>query len=134
MDSWGAYDPPRERLLRQLKGRNAVVLTGDEHQTFAGELRTNAGEGEAVAVELVTTSISSGGDGADRRGGADKILAGNPFLKYSADRRGYTLCDVDRERWQSSFRVVRSVTTPDAPLDTIATATISAGEPALAIA
>lgn len=134
MDSWGAYDAPRERLLRQLKGRNAVVLTGDEHQTFAGELRTDAGDGPAVAVELVTTSISSGGDGADRRAGGEKILDGNPFLKFSADRRGYTLCDVDRERWQSSFRVVRSVTTPDAPLDTIATATISAGEPTLAIA
>ena len=133
MDSWGAYDAPRERLLRQLRGKNAVVLTGDEHQTFAGELRGDAGDGEAVAVELVTTSISSGGDGADRRPGGDKILAGNPFLKYSADRRGYTICDVDRERWQSSFRVVRSVTTRDAPLDTIATATISAGEPALAI-
>lgn len=134
MDSWGAYDAPRERLLRQLRGKNAVVLTGDEHQTFAGELRTNAGEGEAVAVEFVTTSISSGGDGADRRTNADRILAGNPFLKFSGDRRGYTLCDVTADRWESSFRIVRSVTTPDAPVDTLAKAVIAAGEPALTIA
>lgn len=133
MDSWGAYDAPRERLLRQLRGKNAVVLTGDEHQTFAGELRTDGGEGEAVAVELVTTSISSGGNGADRRSGADRILAGNPFLKFNGDRRGYTLCDVTPQRCEAAFRIVRSVTTPDAPVDTLATASIPAGDPSIAI-
>lgn len=74
MDSWGAYNVPRERLLASLSGLgNAVVLTGDEHQNFAGELRRDAGRGEAVAVEFVATSISSGGDGADARAGADAI-------------------------------------------------------------
>lgn len=133
MDSWGAYDAPRERLLRHLKGKNAVVLTGDEHQTFAGELRMNSGEGEAAAVELVTTSISSGGDGADTRAGADRILARNPYLKFTGDRRGYTLCDVTPQSWESAFKIVRSVTTPDAPIDTLARATIAADEPALTI-
>ncbi|MDG6077710.1 alkaline phosphatase [Erythrobacter litoralis] len=133
MDSWGAYDVPRERLLQQLRGKNAVVLTGDEHQTFAGELRTDAGEGEAVAVEFVTSSISSGGDGADVRNGADRIAARNPFLKFTGDRRGYTLCEVTPENWQSAFRIVRSVTTPDAPIDTLATATVPAGESALIV-
>tara|TARA_R110002072_G_scaffold121321_1_gene254854 strand:- start:4713 stop:6278 length:1566 start_codon:yes stop_codon:yes gene_type:complete len=133
MDSWGAYDAPRERLLRQLRGKNAVVLTGDEHQAFAGELRTDGGEGEAVAVELVTTSISSGGDGADVRAGADRIRERNPFLKFTGDRRGYTLCEVTAQSWESAFRVVRSVTTPDAPIATLATAKIAAGEPALTI-
>ena len=48
MDSWGAYNAPRERFLAQLDGLgNAVVLTGDEHQNFAGELRTRDGRGEA---------------------------------------------------------------------------------------
>ena len=46
MDSWGAYDVPRERFLSRLRGLgNAVVLTGDEHQNFAGELRTRSGTG-----------------------------------------------------------------------------------------
>lgn len=126
MDSWAAYDAPRERLLRQLSGRNAVVLTGDEHQTFAGELRTSGGTGAAVAVELVTTSISSGGDGADVRAGADRLRANNPYLRYTADRRGYSLCTVTSDRWDTQFRVVRSVSTPDAPVETLATATIPA--------
>ncbi|MCC2977099.1 alkaline phosphatase D family protein [Sphingomonas sp. PL-96] len=133
MDSWAAYDAPRERLLRRLKGRNAVVLTGDEHQSFAGELRTRGGTGEVVAVEFVTTSITSGGDGADRRAGTDRILANNPFLKFTGDRRGYAICDVTSERWQTQARIVRSVSTPDAPVDTLATFTVPAGEPALSI-
>lgn len=134
MDSWGAYDAPRERLLRQLTGHNAVVLTGDEHQTFAGQLRTRSGTGDAVAVELVTTSISSGGDGVDRRAGADSLMAHNPYLKFTGDRRGYSICDVTPERWETQFRVVRSVSTPDAPIDTLARATVPAGEPTLTIA
>lgn len=133
MDSWGAYDVPRERLLQRLKGRNAVVLTGDEHQTFAGELRTQSGTGEAVAVELVTTSITSGGDGADRRAGTDRIIAGNPYLKFTGDRRGYALCSVTRDTWETQARVVRSVSVPAAPVATLATVTIPHGEPALSI-
>ena len=41
---------------------NVVVLTGDEHQNFAGLLHDRD---TPVAVEFVATSISSDGDGAD---------------------------------------------------------------------
>ena len=135
MDSWGAYNLPRERLLSRLKGLgNAVVLTGDEHQNFAGELRTRGGQGDAVAVEFVGTSISSGGDGAPRRDGADQILRENPFLKFSNDRRGYLTCDVTSAQWTTAFRTVDRVTTPDAPIATAATIAVGHGEPALSIA
>ena len=135
MDSWGGYDGPRERLLSRLRGLgNAVVLTGDEHQNFAGELRTDAGRGDAVAVEFVGTSISSGGDGADRRTGADRIVAENPCLRYENDRRGYLVCDVTRDRWRTSFRTVDRVSTPDAPVATAATIDVSHGTPALHVA
>ena len=77
------------------------------------------------------TSISSGGDGADRRDGADRILAENPFLKYTNDRRGYLVCDVDADRWQTLFRTVERVTTPDAPIVTAATLALEHGRPAL---
>jgi alkaline phosphatase D len=133
MDSWAAYDSPRERLLQRLKGRNAVVLTGDEHQSFAGELRTRGGTGEAVAVEFVTTSVTSGGDGADRRAGTERIFENNPFLKFTGDRRGYSICDVTAERWETQARIVRSVSTPDAPVDTLATFTVPAGKPTLSV-
>jgi alkaline phosphatase D len=132
MDSWGGYNAPRERLLSSLAGLgNAVVLTGDEHQNFAGELRRNGGAGDAVAVEFVGTSISSGGDGADRRRGADQMLRENPFLKFSNDRRGYLACEVTPATWTTRMRVVEHVTVADAPITTAATFTVVHGQPRL---
>lgn len=132
MDSWAGYDVPRERVLSKLAGYgNAVVLTGDEHQNFAGELRTRAGMGEAVAVEFVGTSISSGGDGADVRKGSDRIMNENPFLRYTNDRRGYLTCDVDAQAWRTDFRTVARVTVPDAPVTTAASFAVEHGTPAL---
>lgn len=132
MDSWSAYNVPRERLLASLSGlRNAVVLTGDEHQNFASELRRDAGRGEAVAVEFVTTSISSGGDVADARAGADRIMAENPFLKWSNDRRSYLICEVTPDEWRSHFRTVDRVTVAGSPVRTAATFTVAHGTPHL---
>ncbi len=132
MDSWAGYNVPRERVFSKLAGLgNAVVLTGDEHQNFAGELRTRGGAGDAVAVEFVGTSISSGGDGADVRAGAPRILADNAFLKFSNDRRGYMTCDVTPDRWQTDFRVVDRVSRPDATIATAASFQVEHGTPAL---
>ena len=72
MDSWAGYEVPRERLLARMRGLgNVVVLTGDEHENFAGILNDRD---RPVAVEFVATSISSGGDGQDVRPGSDTIL------------------------------------------------------------
>ncbi|WP_321163999.1 alkaline phosphatase D family protein [Sphingomonas sp. Root710] len=132
MDSWAGYDAARERLLEGFQGLgNVVVMTGDEHQNFAGELRRNAGRGEAVAIELVTTSISSGGDRWIKPEAAQYIGTNNPFLKHSSDRRGYVVCDLSKARWQASFRGVDHVTTPGAAISTLATATIEHGRPAV---
>lgn len=132
LDSWGGYDVPRERLFERFKGlRNVVVLTGDEHQNYAGELRTRNGTGDVAAVEFVATSISSGGDGADHRAGNDRIEAANPFLKYTNDRRGYLLCDVTPQRWQTAFRTVEKVSVPGMPVNTARIASVEHGSNAL---
>jgi alkaline phosphatase D len=132
MDSWGGYNLPRERVFSMLGGLgNVVALTGDEHQNFAGELRRNNGRGDAVGVEFVSTSISSGGDGADKRTGTERIQRENPFLKFTNDRRGYLVCDVDQQRWQTTFRTVDQVSRPGAPISTAATATVEHGRPEL---
>ncbi|ATE65088.1 alkaline phosphatase D family protein [Rhizorhabdus dicambivorans] len=131
VDSWAGYEVARQRMLDSLAGRgNAVVMTGDEHQNFAAELR-RARKDEVVAVELVTTSISSGGDGWVRPETQAQVRANNPDLKYSSDRRGYAICDVGRDQWQTLFRGVDQVSRPGGAISTLATATIERGRPAL---
>ncbi len=126
LDSWAAYEDPRERMLARLgNAGNAIVLTGDEHQNFCGDL---VHKGKVVGSEFVATSISSGGDGSDKRGGADEWLALNPELKFSNDQRGYTVCDVNREAWQTHFMVVDKVTTPVNTLSKRATGTVENGK------
>ncbi len=133
-DTWAGYDVARERLLASFKGLgNVVVMTGDEHQNFAGELRRDAGKGEAVAIELVATSISSGGNGSDKRAGTDMVMRNNPYLKFSNDQRGYMICDVKPDSWQGQFRVVDQVTSPGGTISTRATATIEHGTVAVSL-
>lgn len=135
MDSWAGYDAARERMFAMLAGRgDVVVMTGDEHQNFAGELRRVSSKGEVVAPEFVISSISSGGDAWISPAAAAQIRANNPFLKYSSDRRGYAVCEVSRDRWQTQFRGVDRVTVPGAPVSTLATATVERGSAAISLA
>jgi alkaline phosphatase D len=132
MDSWAAYDVPRERLLARMAGLgNVIVLTGDEHQNFAGLLH----DGErAVAAEFVATSISSGGDGQNLRPGSDRILANNPELKFVNDQRGYLTFDVSPDEWRTNYMVVDKVSTPGGTLSKRATVSLARGTPALTVA
>jgi len=126
IDSWAGYLTPRERTLEMCRGYdNVVVLTGDEHQNYAGELTT--AKGAPVAVEFVSTSISSGGDGQDKRRDDDKIRAENPQLKFTNDQRGYLLCSVTPERWESKFRVLDKVSSAGGTISTRATAVVEHG-------
>ncbi len=132
LDSWGGYDVAREKLLAGFEGLgNVVVMTGDEHQNFAGELRRDTGKGAAVAVELVSTSISSGGTRWVTDATRARIRANNPFLKYSSDRRGYMICDVTPSTWQGQFRGVEQVDVAGAAISTLQTVTIERGKPAI---
>jgi alkaline phosphatase D len=135
LDSWAGYDVAREKLLAGLAGLgNVVVMTGDEHQNFAGELHPDNGNGEAVAVELVSTSISSGGTRWIKPAVAARIRANNPFLKYSSDRRGYMVCEVTPSTWQAHYRGVDQVEAPGATISTLQTATIERGKAAIQLA
>ena len=131
IDSWAGYDAPRNRLMSRLaRVENAVVLTGDEHQNYAGLLHDRD---RPVAVECVTTSITSGGDGQDLRPGSDRILAENPQLKFINDQRGYSVCEVTPEAWQTRFMVLDKVSQPGGALSRRATATIPRGAVTLEI-
>lgn len=134
LDSWAGYDAARERMAASFAGRgDVIVMTGDEHQNFAGELRRRSGQGEAVAPEFVVSSISSGGDGWVKPEVQAAMRARNPALRYSSDKRGYALCEVTRDAWQTQFRGVDQISAPGGTISTLATATVERGKPAIAI-
>ena len=62
LDTWDGYPHAREDFLRDLKelAVNPVVLSGDLHTSLAGNL-IPAGQQEIVAVEFMTTSVTSPG-------------------------------------------------------------------------
>ncbi|MBH1991247.1 MAG: alkaline phosphatase D family protein [Sphingomonadaceae bacterium] len=131
LDSWAGYAAPRNRLLAKMRGlNNVVVLTGDEHQNFAGLLDNGD---KPVAVEFVSTSISSGGDGSDLRTGSDVMLKNSPELKFINDQRGYLICEVTPDAWTTKARVMDQVSTPGGAISTRATMTVPHGTPSLQI-
>ena len=72
--------------------RNAVVLTGDVHAHWAADVVERPGDpsSRSVATELVTSSITSGGDGSDTRADVDAVLAALPSAVDRAQRAGLT--------------------------------------------
>ncbi len=122
-DPWDGYVADRDRVLAAAQDRgvrNLVVITGDRHQNYAWDLKrdfTNP-DSPTVASEFVGTSITSGADGADMNDDGRKFLAANPHMKFFNAQRGYVRVNVNRERWQSDFRVLPYVTTPGAPIST----------------
>lgn len=133
LDSWAGYRVPRARLLedmRRARVANAIVLTGDEHQHYAGELHVDGRRPAAqpVATEFVATSISSGGDGEDQRAQTIEIQRHNPQLKFHNSRRGYLLCDVTPERWETDFVVLDKVSARGGTSSSAAKLVVASGD------
>lgn len=115
MDSWCGYVAERELLMRFLQDRkvlNPIVLTGDVHVHWANDLRIDdlKPEQELVATEFIATSISSGGNGSDAWGSIDDFKSKNPCVKYHSARRGYLLCTITPETYQTDFMTTDQVT------------------------
>lgn len=136
MDKWSGYEYERRRLLGHLRDRairNPVVLAGDIHCNWANELTCDFDRpgAPAVAAEFVGTSITSGGDGAEKRPNTEAILAENPFVKFFNDERGYVRCEVTPREWRTDYRTVPYVSRPSAPLQTRASFVVEAGRATL---
>jgi alkaline phosphatase D len=134
MDQWPGYEANRQRLLKFFEAHpksNPVVLTGDIHQNFVNDLVVDdrAERQPVVATEFVGTSISSGGDGADRRKGHDEILKENPYIRFMNGERGYVSCEVTPATWTAKYQVVPFVSRPESPLVTRKTFTVEHGRP-----
>jgi alkaline phosphatase D len=136
MDGWDGYVASRDRLLRGIADTdvtNPVVLTGDVHRHYANELKANFDDASSptVGVELVTTSITSNGDGSDRTPATDVQLAENPHIKFANTQRGYVRTTFTSRQLRADFRVLPYVTQPGAPVSTRASFVVEEGEPGL---
>lgn len=123
MDKWIAYPAELNRVLNFLgerKPSNPIVLSGDIHSNWVADLKLDFDTPDSAVVgsEFIGTSISSGGDGSDSSATVESQLAENPHLKFYNNRRGYVLCKITPEQWQSDYRIVPAVTMPDQPVST----------------
>ncbi|MBX9698043.1 MAG: alkaline phosphatase D family protein, partial [Acetobacteraceae bacterium] len=109
----------------------AVVLTGDLHSAWAGELRLDPLDERSpvVATEFVATSISSGGDGSEANANTAEILRRNPHIRFFNNRRGYSLHDATAERMEVTFRTVGQVTRAGAPREDRGRFVVEPGRP-----
>ncbi|MGP5097914.1 alkaline phosphatase D family protein [Brachybacterium alimentarium] len=135
-DGWDGYRPSRDTLVDAFSERqiaNPVVLTGDVHVHFANEIKSDFldPDSRTVGVELVTTSITSGGDGGDTVNGEEVVYAENPHIKYIRGRRGYVLSEYSTDELRVDFKTLPAVTRPDAEIGIDRTYVVPAGEPAL---
>ncbi len=136
MDSWDGYAASRDRITRgwvDAGVRNPVVLTGDVHAHWADELKLDYADptSRTVGTELVCSSITSNGDGADVAGGTHPWAAWNPHLRFYNNQRGYVRTTITRAALTADFQVVPYVTRPGAPVHTRATFVIEDRVPSL---
>ena len=132
MDEWDGYVAARNRLLAFLLRRrpsNPVVISGDTHASWANDLKADFDDpdSETVAAEFAAPSITS--DCAEPFVVAVQASLGvNPHIRlFDGAWRGYVRCDLDRERWRTDFRAVRSIRSPGAPAFTLASFEVQDG-------
>jgi alkaline phosphatase D len=136
MDKWDGYPAARARLLRGIQDRGiggAVVLTGDVHNAWAGEVRLDPLDERSpvVATEFVATSITSGGDGGEANPTTAEMRRRNPHIHFFNNRRGYCLHEATAERMEVTFRALPIVTRPGAPREDRGRFVVEAGRPGI---
>jgi alkaline phosphatase D len=143
-DSWHGYPTEREELLGHIEAKgidDVVFVTGDIHTLIAGDVRTQNGAGESVALEFVGGSITSQNFGeTDLPIGGGQVLAGNdanpntdqgiidalrainPWVDQADfDRHGFGLVKVSRRGFDVRLKRVSTIksrstaTEPDGP-------------------
>ncbi len=132
MDQWAGYDVPRKRLLASISERkisNPVVLTGDIHSNWVNDLKVDFDDEKSpvIATEFVGTSISSGGDGADKPKDIDRAYAENPFVKFLNTQRGYVRCEITEQKWTSDYVVIPQVSQPGSHREVRASFVVESG-------
>ncbi|MEW7280708.1 alkaline phosphatase D family protein [Aquimarina sp. 2201CG1-2-11] len=116
-DAWDGYTEERDRLLNHIKTNdinNVVVLTGDIHSTFTGEVNYKRSCEMCEFVVPSVTSLNLDFLGNFISGVAEfytKLL--NPHIKdVDLDNHGYFVLDVTEDRVQSDWYDIPDVTKP----------------------
>src|SRR5262245_16719640 len=136
MDAWDGYAAARNRILgfvRDAGVPNVVVLTGDIHSSWVGDLRANFDDSGSpvVATEFVGTSITSEFPAAfvPAVGAALRHPSNGHIKFFDGIWRGYVRCVVDQQRWRADFRAVATVAAPSSTIETLASFEVLDGEP-----
>jgi alkaline phosphatase D len=116
MELWDGYPEMRRRLVEFLTDNDVprpVVLSGDYHAAFVGDLKARPFDPDSpvVAPELLGSSISSVVFAQD-------YLAKNPQMQYFEPRNGYLTCEITPQGWTADFKFVADVMDPTSPIDT----------------
>ena len=135
-DAWDGYPGSRNRVVDAwvaARARNLLVLTGDFHAHWGADVKQRFDDpaSPVIGSELVTSSITSGGDGSEAQPGTATVLAENPHLKFHNNRRGYVRTRFTGSDVTAEFRVVPSVRRAGMPGQTRGTFVIEDRRPGL---
>ena len=119
------------RHVEAARVKGLVVLTGDVHNAWAGDLKADFlnPASATLGTEFVATSITTGGDGFEIDDLRRTILARNPHIKYFNNRRGYSVHEATKDRMVVHHRAVDTVSQPNALLVTKASYAVEAAKP-----
>lgn len=134
VDQWDGYVAARNRILNFLAQRqpsNPVLITGDIHSSWVNDLKVDFQNPDSATVgtEFVGTSISSDFP-TEFIAPVKAALSDNPHTKFfDGAYRGYVRCNLTRDRWQSDYRVVSTITDENASISTLASFVVENGQP-----
>jgi len=116
-DAWDGYPKERERLFRELKKANSVlVLTGDTHNSWLNNLYDE--NNNFIGVEIGTPAISSPNTidtfGSLTDGIEEGFIKENNDVKWTEGKhKGYTLLKLTKDKSVISFVYVDTVKSKD---------------------
>ncbi len=142
MDKWDGYAFERVQVAAALAGAASaggfapIVITGDVHANYVWDLKPDwddQSDASVYGTEFVGTSISSNGDDPLTDEGEFTTECGdrngNVHNHFYDNHRGYVLCNVTPDRWETAYRVMPTVLDEDAEASTLASFVVEHGRP-----
>lgn len=135
-DDWIGYPAARERFKKTIRERNltnVVIGTGNSHRHIAAHVPVNDAEpeGPAIAVEFMSSSISSSGDSDVGWTGQEAAMRNNPHMALMELQRGYQVYDVTPQLWTTHVKVMEHVGSPGGRISTLARYAVAPDRPVL---